>query len=75
MRNADDGIYRESGGQLLLAVNPAGQDYDARFDIGLDLSDVKTGAADHGMGPGGPGGRRGPPRGRRPGGPPPNAAG
>ncbi|MDB4883175.1 MAG: intradiol ring-cleavage dioxygenase [Gemmatimonadetes bacterium] len=60
MRNTDDGIYRQSNGQLLLAVAPSARSYDAKFDIGLDLSDAKTGQSDHGFGPGG--GRRGGPR-------------
>jgi protocatechuate 3,4-dioxygenase beta subunit len=65
-RNGDDGIFRESNGQLLLAVAPSGRSYDAKFDIGLDLTDAKAGRADGGFGRGG-----GPPRGQRPGGPPP----
>ncbi|MFL5618476.1 MAG: intradiol ring-cleavage dioxygenase [Gemmatimonadaceae bacterium] len=79
--NASDGIFRESGGQLMLAVAPSGAGYKASFDIGLDLANTETGKAERsdfseGMGgpPGGPGGRRGPPPGgRRPGGPPPGA--
>jgi protocatechuate 3,4-dioxygenase beta subunit len=62
-RNTDDGIFRESNGQLLLAVTPSGRAYDAKFDVGLDLSDARTGQADGGGGFG-PGGGR--PRGPRP---------
>ena len=77
--NASDGIFRESGGQLMLAVAPAGAGYAAAFGIGLDLSNAETGKAERsdgseGMGGprgGGPGGRRGPPPGGRPPGPPP----
>jgi protocatechuate 3,4-dioxygenase beta subunit len=36
--NASDGIFRSSGGQLMLAVVPSGTGYRASFDIGLDLS-------------------------------------
>lgn len=63
LRNADDGIYRESGGQLLLSPSTSAGGYAATFGIGLDLSDAKAGAPD--------GGRAGGPRGGRPGGPPP----
>jgi protocatechuate 3,4-dioxygenase beta subunit len=45
-RNTDDGIFRRSGGQLMLAVAPSGRAYDAKFDIGLDLSDARAGRAD-----------------------------
>jgi protocatechuate 3,4-dioxygenase beta subunit len=68
MRNADDGIYQEAGPQLVLAMAPAGTGYDARFDVGLDLSNAAVGKADRGGGPEGPGGRGGP---GGPGGPPP----
>jgi len=44
--NARDGIFRESGGQLLLAVAPSGAGYAASFDIGLDLSNAETGRAE-----------------------------
>ena len=67
-RNANDGIFRESNGQLLLAVAPSGRAYDAKFDIGLDLSDARAGRPD-----GGGFGRGGGGRGR--GGPPPGGAG
>jgi protocatechuate 3,4-dioxygenase beta subunit len=62
--NARDGIFRESNGQLLLAVAPSGQGYVATFDIGLDLTDAQTGRAERSDGsermgrPGGPDGRR-----------------
>lgn len=35
--NTRDGIFRDSGGQLMLAVTPSGTGYAASFDIGLDL--------------------------------------
>ena len=70
--NASDGIFRESGGQLMLAVAPSGAGYKASFYIGLDLTNAETGKAERsdfseGMRgpPGGPGGRRGPPPGGR----------
>jgi protocatechuate 3,4-dioxygenase beta subunit len=63
LRNGDDGIYREAGSQLVLAVVPAGTGYAASFDVGLDLSNAEVGRPDRSGGPGGPGGR--PPR-RRP---------
>ena len=47
IRNAQDGIYRRSGAQLLLNVSPADNGYEAAFDIGLDLSDAATGQSDH----------------------------
>ena len=62
-RNENDGIYRQAGDTLLLALAAAGDGYDANFDMGLDLSDAETGRAD-GMGRGGPSGGR--PRGPRP---------
>jgi protocatechuate 3,4-dioxygenase beta subunit len=33
--NARDGIYRNNGDQLLLALTPAGQGYTTTFDVGL----------------------------------------
>lgn len=78
--NASDGIFREAGGQLLLAVAPSGAGFAASFDVGLDLSNAETGKAERSDGsermggpPGGPGGRRGPPPGGRPPGPPPGS--
>ena len=62
--NANDGIFRQAGEQLVLSVAEATLGYSATFDIGLDLSDASVGRADRGGGPGGPGGRP-------PGGPPP----
>lgn len=53
VRNARDGIYRQAGDQLLLALHPDGEGYRATFDIALDLSDAETGRGD---------GRRGRPR-------------
>ena len=44
--NANDGIFRESNGQLQLAVAPSGQGYAATFDIGLDLANAETGRAE-----------------------------
>lgn len=38
LRNAGDGIYQQSGDQMVLAVQPAGAGYAASFDIALDLS-------------------------------------
>lgn len=38
LRNADDGIYSQSGGQLLLTVDEVDSGYAATFDIALDLS-------------------------------------
>jgi len=63
LRNADDGIYREAGSQLVLAAAPAGSGYAASFDVGLDLSNAEVGKADRSGRPGGPGG---PPPGGRP---------
>lgn len=69
-RNANDGIFREAGDTLLLAVAPEASGYRAAFSVGLDLNDAAVGRADRsgGRGPGGPppGGRRGPPPGGRP---------
>lgn len=36
--NADDGIYRASGEQLLLTTSASGAGYAATFDIGLDFA-------------------------------------
>lgn len=38
LRNNDDGIYKNGGDQLLLAVTQAGQGYAATFDIGLQMA-------------------------------------
>lgn len=55
--NANDGIYRDGGDQLMIALAQANQGYSGTFHIGLDLSDTSVGAADTmGGGPGGPGG-------------------
>jgi protocatechuate 3,4-dioxygenase beta subunit len=64
LRNADDGIYREAGSQLVLAAAPAGSGYAASFDVGLDLSNAEVGKADRSGRPGRPGGP--PPDGRPP---------
>ena len=37
-RNTDDGIYRDSGGQLLLALSPEADGYVTTFDIGLQIA-------------------------------------
>jgi len=54
-RNADDGIYRDGGDQLLLDLTPSGGRYAATKAIGVDLSASPPG------GPGGPGVPGGPP--------------
>jgi len=38
LRNAQDGIYQQSQGQLLLDARPSGGGYSAAFDIGLQLT-------------------------------------
>lgn len=38
LRNTDDGIFNQSGDQLMLTVNKVGTGYAATFDIALDLS-------------------------------------
>ena len=38
MKNEDDGIFRENGSQLILAVQPAGSGYTGTFDIALQTS-------------------------------------
>ncbi len=38
VRNEDDFIYQESGGQLTLVVTPTGEGYTANFDIGLRMA-------------------------------------
>ncbi|MEZ4656309.1 MAG: intradiol ring-cleavage dioxygenase [Caldilineaceae bacterium] len=38
LRNADDGIYGQSGGQMLLAVNKVDAGFAAAFDVALDLT-------------------------------------
>ncbi|MCE7984742.1 MAG: intradiol ring-cleavage dioxygenase [Caldilinea sp. CFX5] len=38
LRNEDDGIFRQSGEQMMLAVNQVDPGYAATFDIALDLS-------------------------------------
>jgi len=58
--NAQDGIYRQAGSQLMLAVADASPGYSATFGLGLDLSNAEMGRADRSGGPGGrgrPGGR------------------
>jgi protocatechuate 3,4-dioxygenase beta subunit len=36
-RNADDGIFGDSGGQLTLAATPSGDGYAATFEIGVQI--------------------------------------
>ena len=38
LRNENDGIYREGGSVLMLAVSQASSGYAAGFDVDLDLS-------------------------------------
>jgi protocatechuate 3,4-dioxygenase beta subunit len=38
LRNAQDGIYQQSQGQLVLVAQPSGNGYSAAFDIGLQLT-------------------------------------
>jgi protocatechuate 3,4-dioxygenase beta subunit len=38
LRNGDDGIFNNSGGQTLLAVNKVDTSYVATFDVALDLT-------------------------------------
>lgn len=38
LRNDDDGIFRQSNGQMMLTVTKVGAGYAATFDIALDLS-------------------------------------
>lgn len=38
LRNEDDGIFGESGGQMMVAVDKVASGYAATFDIALDLS-------------------------------------
>jgi protocatechuate 3,4-dioxygenase beta subunit len=67
MMNAQDGIYRQGGSQLVLAVSDASPGYAATFDVGIDLSDAETGKADRSGRPGGRPGGPPPPGGRPPG--------
>jgi protocatechuate 3,4-dioxygenase beta subunit len=61
--NAQDGIYRGGGEQLLLQPTRTGTGYDATFSIALDLSNASVGQPDGGGG--GRGGPRGGPGGGR----------
>ncbi len=38
LRNDDDGIFGQSGGQTLLTVKPVDDGYAATFDVALDMS-------------------------------------
>ena len=63
--NAQDGIYRQGGAQLLLQPVKSATGYDAAFTVALDLSDAAVGQPDGGRGRGGRrGGPGGPGRGR-----------
>ena len=48
--NADDGIFRNGGENLMAQVSEAEAGYAATFDLGLDLSDADTGRPDGGGG-------------------------
>lgn len=55
--NASDGIYRDGGDQLTIALREAAPGYAGSFHIGLDRSDTSVGQDDsNGGGPRGPGG-------------------
>ena len=43
LRNDGDNIYQNGGSQLMLPLTKSGQGYSSTFNIGLDLSDTKTG--------------------------------
>ena len=47
-RNSNDGIFRRTGDQLMLAISPGSEGHQATFSIGLDLSDATTGRTDRG---------------------------
>lgn len=49
-RNSNDGIFRRTGDQLMLAISPGSEGYQATFGIGLDLSDAPTGRTDRSHG-------------------------
>lgn len=49
-RNSNDGIFRRTGDQLMLAISPDSEGYQAIFGIGLNLSDAATGRTDRGRG-------------------------
>ena len=52
LRNERDGIFRQSGGVLLLDVALMQTGYAAVFDVGLDLSDAATGRPERSGRPG-----------------------
>ena len=58
IRNASDGIFRQSSSQLTLAPVKSGDGHTATFKLALDLSDAAVGRPDGG-GRGNPGRRRG----------------
>lgn len=62
LRNANDDIYKQSGGKLNLQLTPSGDGYVANYTIGLSI--IPTGASQSA-----PGGQGGPPPGGGPGGP------
>ncbi len=55
LRNEDDGIYRESGGQTLVVPTAEGEGYHVSFAVGVDRG---APAVPAGGGPGGPPPRR-----------------
>ena len=38
LRNDGDGIFAQSGGQMMLASNKIDTDYETTFDVALDLT-------------------------------------
>jgi hypothetical protein len=42
LQNAGDGLFREGGSQLLLALVESGQGYAARFDVGLQMASAQS---------------------------------
>ena len=54
LRNERDGIFRQSGGVLMLDLALLKAGYSAVFDVGLDLSDAATGRPERSRGPGRP---------------------
>lgn len=57
LRNERDGIFRQSGGTLMLPIAPSKNETSATFDVGLDLSNAQVGRPERS-------GRGGPPRSR-----------
>ncbi len=50
MTNADDGIFRDGGEELMARVHERSSGYFATFDLALDLADAETGRPDGGRG-------------------------